>query len=561
YLTTQLIVNAVFGTTVGVGLYFIGIPTAFLWGALAAVLRFVPYVGGLFAAFCPVVLALAVSPGWEMVFLTITLFVVLDVVTGYFLEPLLYRSSTGVSSLALIIAAIFWTWLWGPIGLLLSTPLTVCLAVLGRHVPRLAFFSILLGNEEALSPTEECYHRLLVGQLGESGKVVDAYLSENSLTALYDQVIIPTVTMAEVDFQLEELDEAQRSRVLQGAKDLINDLTLRPPVESHVAADKSVAEEPAGHFSKSDCRVFCISPRGERDEVAGTMLSHLLQQQGFEAVTATPNLPFGELVSAIGDFKADVLCISVIPPTTLIHARHLCSQLRASNRGTRIMVGIWGATENLEDAIKGLRMAGADEVVVSLAEAVVQIVKFSPALIQQDVPARVTAEEEKRVAAVVGLKAYQDASNPIFDQMTKKLARTFNVPIALLTLIDRDRQHFKSAFGLPEELSEICDIPRGDAVCNHVVADNSPLVVEDLSRDRRFAGNALFKKHHLRFYAGIPLHAPDGQPVGALCILDTKPRKFSEADQRLFDILGGEISESLAPPEPNPPLAEPLAVA
>lgn len=564
YLITQLVVNTVFGFTVAGGLYLIGIPNAFLWGALAAVLRFVPYIGALLAAFCPVVLALAVSPGWEMVFLTIALFAVLDLVTGYFLEPLLYRSSTGVSSLGLIVAAIFWTWLWGPIGLLLSTPLTVCLAVLGKHVPRLAFFSILLGSEEALSPAEECYHRLLVEDLSEAGKVVDAYAAANSLTALYDRVIIPTVTMAEVDFQREEVDETQRNRVLHGVKDIINDLSSRPVSASQLEADKAVALAEPVVSPKSDCRVFCISPRGERDELAGAMLVHLLRQQGFEATTSAPNVPFAQLSSAIAEFNADAVCLSVIPPTTLIHARHLCAQLRANHRDLRIVVGIWGATENLEEAIKGLRSAGADEVVISLAEAVVQFAKFSTSLLERHVPAHLGADEEKRIAAVLGLKAYGDGANPVFDKLTKTIARTFNVPIALVTLIDRDRQHFKSAFGLPEELAQICDIPRADAVCNHVVLDNSSLVVEDLTRDRRFAKNSLLRKFNLRFYAGIPLHAPNGQPVGALCILDTKSRQFSAADQRLFNILGDEVRDALlaqAPHEPLPESTEALSAA
>lgn len=557
YLITQLVVNTAFGITVGIGLYFIGIPNAFLWGALSAVLRFIPYAGAWLAAFCPMVLALAISPGWEMVLLTLGLFVLLEIITANVLEPMLYCSSTGVSSLALIVAAIFWTWLWGPIGLLLSTPVTVCLAVLGRHVPRLSFFNILLGSEEALSPAEDCYHRLLVEGLSEAGKIVDTYIAANSLTAAYDKVLIPTLTMAEMDFQREELDETQRVRVLQGAKDIINDLGSRPATESQVAADQSVAASvsaiPPGNIQKSDCRVVTVSPRGERDEIAGFMLAHLLREQGFEATTTSPGLPLAQTSTFIEEFRADVVCISVIPPTTLIHARHLCNQLRAKHPTLRIVVGVWGATENLEDAIKSLRAAGADEVVVSLAEAVVQFVKFSSTLAHTAFPFRLPGDETARLEAVMGLSALAERTNPLFDKMTRTLTRTFNAPIALITLIDQDRQHFKSQFGLPDELSAICDIPRSDSVCTHVVADNTPLIVEDLSRDRRFAKNALMKKYNLRFYAGIPLHAPNGQPVGALCILDTKPRKFSDAELRLLKIMADDVSETLAARSPATP--------
>ena len=165
YLLMQFLVNVTFGIAVAVGLFFIGMPNAILWGAFATVLRFIPYIGPWIAAAFPIILSLAVSPTWMMPLLTLGIFVSLELICSNVVEPWLYGSSTGVSSIALIVAAVFWTWLWGPIGLLLSTPLTVCLVVIGRHVPRLAFFSILLSDEQALTPAEECYHRLLVRRL------------------------------------------------------------------------------------------------------------------------------------------------------------------------------------------------------------------------------------------------------------------------------------------------------------------------------------------------------------------------------------------------------------
>ncbi|HEV3099403.1 MAG TPA: AI-2E family transporter, partial [Candidatus Udaeobacter sp.] len=188
YLTMQLLVNVSFGLCVAFGLYFIGVPNAALWGAFAALLRFVPYVGVWIAGAVPMLLSFAVSTSWLSPVLTLGLFIVLEVINANALEPWLYGSSTGVSSIALIIAAVFWTWLWGPIGLVLAIPLTVCLAVMGRHVPKLQFLSVLLSEEQALAPHEECYHRLLTFGLDEANDLAEAYVKANSLTSLYDSV-------------------------------------------------------------------------------------------------------------------------------------------------------------------------------------------------------------------------------------------------------------------------------------------------------------------------------------------------------------------------------------
>src|SRR4029077_11993576 len=188
---------------------------ALLWGAFGTVLRFVPYVGPWIAALLPTLLALAVSPGWIKPILTVVILTAIELILSNVLEPLLYGKHTGISSIALIIAAVFWTWLWGPLGLVLATPLTVCLVVMGRHVPRLSFLSVLLSDEEALTPAEDCYHRLLtVGEQDEL-EFVEAYLKANSLTALYDSVFIPVIIATETDHRLELLDDEQRLLIQQ----------------------------------------------------------------------------------------------------------------------------------------------------------------------------------------------------------------------------------------------------------------------------------------------------------------------------------------------------------
>src|SRR6478672_10873598 len=268
YLLMQFVVNVIYGTAVAIGLFFIGVPNAILWGAFATTLRFIPYIGPWIAAAFPVILSLAVSPSWMMPLITLGLFVLLELICSNMIEPWLYGSSTGVSSIALVVAAVFWTWLWGAIGLLLATPLTV-------------FLSVMLSDEEALSPAEECYQRLLTVGLNEASELTDTYLKSNSLTALYDAVLIPVITAAETDHQRGSLDNEQRDFVEQGIRDIIEDVGTGPAPESSPIEDKRETEgSPPPALVPARC-VCCLPARADRDEIAGTMLARLLEQQGF----------------------------------------------------------------------------------------------------------------------------------------------------------------------------------------------------------------------------------------------------------------------------------------
>ncbi len=379
YLLILLLLNVTYGITVAVGLYFIGVPNAILWGASSAVLRFIPYLGPWIGAAIPVTLSLAVSPGWGMPLLAIGLFVGLELLNNNVLEPWIYGSNTGVGPVALIFSAVCWTWLWGPVGLVLATPLTVCLVVMGRHIPRLSFLSVLLSDEEALTPAQDCYYRLLtVGEHDEMGLVED-YLKTNSLTALYDSVLIPVITAAEVDHRLELLDDGQHALVQQSLSDIVADLGARPPVPSSGIITERAATPDRGRVG----RVYCLPARAERDELTGVMLAQLLRQQGFEAQNAPTKLDVGELVGLVAKAGVDVACISVVAPSSVLHARYLCLKLRALLPKQKIVVGLWGATENVTDAARRVREAGADEIITTLADAVLQIGKLVPTPVEQ----------------------------------------------------------------------------------------------------------------------------------------------------------------------------------
>ena len=536
YLLMLLVVNVSYGIAVAIGLYFIGVPNAILWGGFTAVLRFIPYVGPWIGASIPFLLSLAVSSSWLMPLLTIGLFVVIELLSNNVMEPWLYGTSTGVSSIALIVAAMLWTWLWGPVGLVLATPLTVCLVVMGRHVPRLSFLSVLLSDEDALTPAEDCYHRLLTVGGHDEVEFAESYLKENSLTALYDAVFIPVITAAEVDARQDSLDQDHLLAIEQSLRDIIEDLVSRPP-EAEAEADAA---------PMPPCRVCCLPARAERDELAASMLAHLLQRQGSEAWSAPGKLVAGELLGLLEKADADVVCISVVEPSTVIHARYLCLKVRAQFPHIKIVVGLWGVIDGAVEATKRLRDSGADEAVFSLAAALVQIAKLAPLSLEPMTPAPIPPDDDERLAALHALHLLDTDAEPVFDRITAKLARVFEVPIALVSLVDRDRLFLKSHTGLPEDLALSRQAPRDVSVCGHVVAKNEITVIADLARDRRFASNPWLKERGLRFYAGLPLHAPGGQPIGTLCLLDTKPRPFTARDQRHLQEYADEIMEELA---------------
>ncbi len=356
YLLMQIVVNVTYGIPVAIGLYFIGVPNAILWGALATVLRFIPYVGPWIAAAFPIVISIASSPGWMAPLLTIGLFVVLEVISNNVMEPWLYGASTGVTPIALIVAALVWTWLWGPVGLVLATPLTVCLVVMGRHIPKLAFISIVLSDDEALTPAQDCYQRLLrVGEHDEM-ELVDHYLKSQPLVALFDSVLIPVVTAVEADHRLGFLEGEQFNFVHEGVSDILD----------AIAPDSPAADE-------IDFSVFCVPARASRDQLAGEMLVQVLRQKGHPAQCAATKMPLGERVAWVKEAKPDMVCISAVEPTTLIHARYLCAKLRAHSTDLTIMVGLWGRTGLTPEMIESIRSSGADEIVTSLTEAVERV--------------------------------------------------------------------------------------------------------------------------------------------------------------------------------------------
>jgi predicted PurR-regulated permease PerM len=333
YLSLQVLVNACFGIIVGVGMYFIGVPNAALWGVVAGILRIVPYVGTVVAGLLPIGLSLAVFDHWGPPLAVFLLFAVVELVTANVVEPVLYGVHTGISSLALLVTSVFWAALWGPAGLILSTPLTVCLVVLGRNFPQLAFLHILLGDEPALPPAAQLYQRLLAMDHQDAHIVVEAFLKENTLAQLYDSVLVPALTMAEHDRHRGAIGLVREEFLFININEMVAEFSEYHPR----AATEDGASEP--RFSG---RVLCIPAQDQADEITAAMLAQLLGQRGCVALSFPGDTEWEQMLEVVEPGAGDIVCISTLPPYAFAPARHACRRIRARFPDVGLIVGIWG---------------------------------------------------------------------------------------------------------------------------------------------------------------------------------------------------------------------------
>ncbi|GJD60927.1 AI-2E family transporter [Methylobacterium frigidaeris] len=394
FFLVQLALNAGFGLVIGIGLWLIGVPNPILWGIFTALMRFVPYIGAFLSALLPLMLAAAVDPGWNMVLATAALFIVLEPLVGQFIEPLVYGHSTGLSPFAVLVSALFWTWLWGPVGLLLSTPLTVCLVVLGRHVDKLEFLDVLFGDRPALTPVENFYQRMLADDPDEAQELAEAILAQCSLSSYYDEVALKGLQLAATDARRGVLTESQLERIRVGIAQLIEDLADRDDVapetkptlagrllsgrqdeEAPCEAAPAVPDAPAPDQLPEDWRregaVLCVAGRGPLDEAASMMLAQLLEKHGF----GTRVVPFEAVSRAeIGSLDAAgarMICISYLEISgTPAHLRYLVQRVRRRAPEAQVLVGLWPMDDAVLSDPGARESLGADHYAVSLREGV-----------------------------------------------------------------------------------------------------------------------------------------------------------------------------------------------
>jgi hypothetical protein len=335
YLLAQLAINAGYGLVAGIALYVIGVPNPLLWGLLAALLRYIPYLGIWVAAAMPAAVAFAVEPGWVKVPIVFGVFIGIDLVMYNLVEPLLYGTSTGVSPLAILVAAVFWTWLWGPVGLLLATPLTVCVVVLGRHVPHLGFLEVMLSDEPVLSVETRVYQRLLAMDLEEATEMAEAHLRGRSLEDVFDEVLIPVLSLAEDDRHQGKIDEARQRFVYQNARILVEDLAER--ADELISANGGGKSRPAPPETSTAAAlrwangtaVVCAPAHDEADAIAAFMLALLLRRRQVPVRVALPGELHGELLALVEAERPAVVCVTSVPPFGYMHVRYQCRKLKA----------------------------------------------------------------------------------------------------------------------------------------------------------------------------------------------------------------------------------------
>jgi len=382
YLVANALVNGAYGTVVALGLTIIGIDYAVMWGALAAVLRFIPYVGPAVGMFLPMTMAFIQFPGnnWSPLIYTAAFFAVLETTTNVVIEPLTYGYSIGVSIVALLISAIFWSWIWGPMGLFLSVPITVTLAVLGEYVPALESLAILLGDKPALEPHVVYYQRLLAGDVEEAESVLEKEVQTVGLLDAYDNVALPAVIMAERDLQAGELTTVEHDAVVQATREFMDEVTaVMAPIR-----DRSLDNEQTGVRA----RIIGCPVRDLGDEMVLEMLKQSLgEDPSGELTILSSAMLASEMVAALRERQPDAVCVSSLGPLGRRQTRYLCKRIRQDNPHIRIIVGNWGYRRKDTDKMTAsLKQCGADVVFTTLSAAREYFEALTPRILTNAAP-------------------------------------------------------------------------------------------------------------------------------------------------------------------------------
>jgi predicted PurR-regulated permease PerM len=357
YLLMQIVINGWTGVAVTAGLWALHVPNAVLWGALTLVLRFIPYIGVWMAAAIPLALSFAVFDDWTRPLMVFGLFAVLELFDWSVLEPWLYGSHTGVSPVALLLAAGFWTWLWGFVGLFLAVPMTVCAVVMGKYIPQLKFLQVLLGDEPVLKPHERLYQRLLSSNRDEADSVLEGALRESSFLEVCDAIIVPAMLRAEEDHDRGTLTDAKRQSILEHINDWVDErLEIMTPAKSRFGTLQTPLAQPA---------VLCVPASDRADEIIAKLFEATVIERKLSARIIGPR---DAIQLAGGDLDSRAIVISALPPEAVTAARAVCKRMRMNNSEVPVFVGLWSAVGDLDRVRQRLAAAGATRTVVTFAE-------------------------------------------------------------------------------------------------------------------------------------------------------------------------------------------------
>jgi predicted PurR-regulated permease PerM/methanogenic corrinoid protein MtbC1 len=397
YLASLAIVNTVYGLILAGGLWIAGrmfghgtpFPNVLVWGLLVGLLRFIPYIGIFIGAAFPLLLSFAVFSGSGVFLATVGLFLFLEAVVSQFIEPYWYGTSTGLSALAVLVAAVFWTWIWGPAGLLLSTPLTVCVVVLGKYVPALQFLDIMLGDEPVLDDHIRVYQRLIASDEEEAAELIRDSRKDKSLEVIYDKTLMPALGLAEIDFRHGKLDRERLEFIQQAMRDLIEELGDEERERSKAVFAKEQKDEkteaPRRASLPKDCavKVMVLPARGVSDEIVGRMLGQLLELRGYCLTYAGAASLTSEMVGQIEKEKPDIVAVSAMPPAAVAHARYLCKRISERFAQTPTIVAVWDTDTDLNRARKRIACRETTPLVNDLESAIQAIDQLAkPALVR-----------------------------------------------------------------------------------------------------------------------------------------------------------------------------------
>ncbi len=371
YLFSQTTINLSFGSLIGVGLWFIGIPNPGLWGLLAGMMRFVPYVGVPLAALFPLALGFAVDPGWTKVLWTSALIFGLEAIVGQLIEPVVYGKNMGLSAAAVVVAAVFWTWVWGPVGLLLSTPLTMCLVVLGRHIEPLKFLDVLLGDQPPLAAEESLYLRMLAGDPDTAALEAEGFVRNNSLVDYFDEVTIKALALAQRDFDRGTLNRHRLSAIRETVDALIENLSDRDEIPEGVDGGErplppGCEDLPEGWRGRA---VLCVAGRSPLDEAAAALLAHVLEKRGIGARVVSASEVSPSHLARLNTSGVQVYCVSYLDPGNYKNARYLVRRLKKKMPQAHPMAGFWGYAESDSHYLDSVEAMEMDDVVSSLTQA------------------------------------------------------------------------------------------------------------------------------------------------------------------------------------------------
>lgn len=515
YLTMQLLINLGYGLAMAAGLWGIGVPGALLWGGLAAVLRFIPYLGPIIASALPLLLAFAVDPGWQMLLWTLGLLAALELLINNVIEPWAYGSSTGVAPVSIVISAAFWTLLWGPIGLILATPLTVCLVVMGRHLPHLGFLDVMLGDTPVFDAPTRLYQRLIAGNVEEAIELAHEEVRQGSSLEFLSRTALPALRMGAA-YGSGANGARHRHRLLTGLRQLIRDL-----------ADERGGKPPAG----APC-ILCIGARGESDAVLAALLQEALNANGVQAGLLPPSALAAEQLDSLPLSSVALLVMCTLNADPRMHLRYLGRQLRRRSSGLQLLALCPALPPDAVQSLAG--EAGMDRIEVDLAETSLLAARL---LRDQHPP----AGQAPGGSGPAGFgTSGQDSLQLTLSETARRVADVFDMSAVVVSLVDAHGiAWLDEADGLrcqvwPDRVLPVFFEAAGQSCC-----------VRDVSLQPEFADSEGLRANGLRFCAGTPLRDHAGNVAGSLCVLDGACRQWSEADAELLEELGAELMAGL----------------